>query len=131
MANSQARLADVFADLRRRRIDLTPVLYYEPKLVRPAVIDENRWLRLTGFIETQPEQISFDMLFEHIAGNWRLFGIAVKVEAAPAPQGQQPVAEAKPAPAAKASTVASGGAAGSRTPANTGWLTDTKGTKKQ
>ena len=78
--NSPARLGDVFGNLRRRKIDLTPVVYYEPKLLRQVSIDDKGRLRLTGFIESRPEQINFDMIFSPTAdGDWRLFGIAVEL----------------------------------------------------
>jgi hypothetical protein len=79
-ANSPAQLGDIFGNLRRRKIDLTPVVYYEPKLLRPAGLDKKGRLRLAGVIESRPEQINFDMIFSPTAdGDWRLFGIAVEL----------------------------------------------------
>jgi hypothetical protein len=75
--NDAARLTDIFTVLRRRKVDLAPIVYFEPKLVRPAEINESGMLRLSGFIPTRPEQVNFDMLFQKIGGRWRLFGIAV------------------------------------------------------
>jgi hypothetical protein len=42
-------------------------------------------LRLTGYFPTQPLQIKFDLLFERIRGDWRLFGISVATPPAPKP----------------------------------------------
>ncbi|MGE8943420.1 hypothetical protein ACO2I3_16050 [Leptospira interrogans] len=131
MANTPARLTEVFGELRRRKIDLTPVLYYEPKLVRPPSFDENRRLRLTGLIDSRPEQVNFDMLFENVAGDWRLFGIAVKLQPVPAPQPQSPISEKRTAPDTKPAAVASDGLGGLRksgTPS--GWGTSTKASSK-
>lgn len=83
-ANSAARLTEAFTDLRRRRLDFSPILFFNPKLVREPALDEAARLRLRGFIETRPEQINFDMLFENVAGEWRLFGLAVQMQPAPA-----------------------------------------------
>jgi hypothetical protein len=64
-------------------------------------------LRLTGFFPTRPQQINFDLLFQNVAGQWRLFGISVATPqvaaqpaAAPAPS-PPPAPPAKGAPAAK------------------------------
>lgn len=83
-ANSAARLTEAFTDLRQRRLDFSPILFFNPKLVREPALDEAARLRLRGFIETRPEQINFDMLFENVAGEWRLFGLAVQMQPAPA-----------------------------------------------
>lgn len=82
--NSAARLTEAFADLRQRKLDFSPILFFNPKLVREPSIDEAGRLRLRGFIETRPEQINFDMLFEMVGGDWRLFGLAVQMQPAPA-----------------------------------------------
>ena len=76
-ANSAARLAEIFGPLRKRKLNLSPILFFDPKLVRPAAIDANGMLRVSGFFDTRPEQVIFDMLFQPVSGNWRLFGISV------------------------------------------------------
>lgn len=81
--NSAARLTEAFTDLRQRRLDFAPVLFVNPKLVRQPSLDEAGRLRLRGFMETRPEQINFDMMFEHVGGDWRLFGLAVQMQQAP------------------------------------------------
>jgi hypothetical protein len=63
-------------------------------------------LRLTGFFPTRPLQINFDLLFQNVGGQWRLFGISVatpQVAAQPqqTPQAQPPSPAPKAAPAAK------------------------------
>lgn len=82
--NSAARLTEAFADLRQRKLDFSPILFFNPKLAREPSIDEAGRLRLRGFIETRPEQINFDMLFEMVGSDWRLFGLAVQMQPAPA-----------------------------------------------
>jgi len=81
--NSAARLGEIFGELRRRKLDFSPVVFFNPKLVRKPVLDEAGRLRLTGFIETRPERINFDMLFENVREEWRLFGLAVQMRPAP------------------------------------------------
>ncbi len=81
-ANNAARLAEIFAALRNQNIDMAPIMYFDPKLVREPQITPNGLLRVSGFIPTQPQQINFDMLFQQIAGKWLLFGIAVNTSPA-------------------------------------------------
>jgi hypothetical protein len=106
-ANSPTKLAEIFSHLRRQRLDLGPIVLFTPKLVRHPAIDERGLLTLSGFFETQPQRVEFDLLFQPVGGQWRLFGIragtvpaspatAAGGQAAPAPQ-----APAKAAPPAK------------------------------
>lgn len=52
-------------------------MLYQPKLVRPAEIDDKGFLRLTGFYETQPLQVHFNLVFQPVEGIWRMMEIAV------------------------------------------------------
>jgi len=76
--NPPAKLAETFADLRAKGIDLTPVIIFSPILMREPLIDENGMLRLTGYYKTAPQRVYFDLLFQLVANEWRLFGIAVR-----------------------------------------------------
>lgn len=101
-ANSAARLGEIFAGLRTRNLDFGPLVVVEPKLVRPAAI-EQEMLRITGFFPTSPEQVNFDLIFAPVDGRWRLFGMAANTtpaEAAdkPGPQAAKPAAAEKPKP---------------------------------
>ena len=104
--NSAARLTEAFADLRRRKLDFSPILFFDPKLVRQPSLDEAGRLRLRGFLETRPEQINFDMLFENIGGDWRLFGLAVEMQPMPATSVAAPP---KNVPSTKAGAASSKG----------------------
>jgi hypothetical protein len=83
-ANSDAKLSEIFSGQRNANLDLAPVLFFTPKLVRAPSIDADGMLRLTGFFETQPQQVYFDLAFEFIQGEWRLFGVNVGTRPAPA-----------------------------------------------
>jgi len=76
--NSDERLAQIFAELRDRKLDLTPVLLYQPKLFRKPEINAQGMLRITGFFPTAPERVNFDLIFQPVQSRWRLFGISVK-----------------------------------------------------
>jgi hypothetical protein len=93
--NTAADLSQIFADLRKRNIDLHAVAIAAPQLSAQPHIDNNKMLRLTGYFPTQPLQINFDLLFQNVAGHWRLFGISVGT-----PQAAQQPAASKPKPAA-------------------------------
>ena len=97
-ANNAARLAEIFANLRRDKIDLAGALVLEPQLTVMPEITANGMLHLAGFFPSAPTQINFEFLYAPVDGQWRLFGIATNLGSttpvAPAP------AAAKPAPAA-------------------------------
>ena len=100
--NSAARLAEIFTNLRQRNIDLSPVLFFDPKLVRAPALQDDGMLRMTGFFETKPERIMFDMGFEFVAGLWRLSAIVVDIKApTPAAKQQDQPAKKDAAPKAK------------------------------
>ena len=80
-ANDSAKLAGIFAKLRSRKIDMAPIVYFTPKVVRKPQLTKSGRLRLTGFIPTRPRQINFDMLFENHNKSWLLYGISVNVAA--------------------------------------------------
>jgi hypothetical protein len=89
--NTAADLAQSFSDLRRRNFDLFSVALAAPQLSAAPALDGNGMLRLTGAFPTRPLQINFDLLFQNVGGQWRLFGISV---ATPQVPPQQPQAEA-------------------------------------
>jgi hypothetical protein len=102
-ANDAPKLATIFAKLRNSKMDFAPIVYFDPKLVRPPEITKAGLLRLSGFIPTRPQQVNFDMLFQQVSGRWRLFGIAVNTSpakdavaapAAPDPAGSQSASNA-------------------------------------
>jgi hypothetical protein len=74
-ANSAATLGGIFQSLRAQRIDLGNTLLVVP--IYQAGIVQNNLLRIRGSFPMRPSAIGFDLLFENIGGQWRLFGIAV------------------------------------------------------
>lgn len=82
--NSDARLGEIFAALRGRNLDLSPVLFFDPKLLREPTLQPSGLLRLTGYIPTAPERILFDMGFERVGEQWRLSAIVIDVQPVPA-----------------------------------------------
>src|SRR5262245_36574373 len=101
-ANSADKLAQVFASIRQRKLDLALVLLVEPKLYRKPVITPKGLLRITGFFPTDRERINFDLMFQGVEGRWRLFGLSAD---AANPQ-QAPAAQVAPQAPAKELEVA-------------------------
>lgn len=81
--NSAADLALSFSDLRRRNFDLFAAAIAAPQLTAAPALDSKKMLRLTGLFPTRPLQINFDLLFQSVGGQWRLFGISVATPQAP------------------------------------------------
>lgn len=102
--NSAAKLSEIFGAIRGRKLDLSPILLLEPKLVQQPARLENGMLRMTGFFPSAPEQVNFDLIFQPIEGKWLLFGVALNTS--PAATAQAPVA----APSNTASAATSGAA---------------------
>jgi hypothetical protein len=93
--NNAADLALSFSDLRRRNFDLFGAALLAPQLTAAPALDAEKRLRLTGFFPTRPLQINFDLLFEVVAGQWRLYGVSIATPEAtpPPPQAQAPAAK--------------------------------------
>lgn len=83
-ANSSAQISEIFADLRNRKFDLSPIILLQPKLLREPRIEDGTMLRVTGFFATAPERLNFDLLYDFVEGRWRLFGIAADTTRSPA-----------------------------------------------
>jgi len=102
-ANNAARLAEIFANLRRDKLDLSGVLVLEPQLTTLPAIDDSGMMRFAGFFPSAPAQINFELVFAPVEGQWRLYGISTKLgsitPAAPIPAA--PNAAAPSTPAAK------------------------------
>lgn len=84
-ANTAADLAAIFATLRAQDPGLARVLSAEPVYREPPRLTEAGQLYLTGTFATRPTGIAFELLFEPVAGEWRLFGLSVGPMAATDP----------------------------------------------
>jgi hypothetical protein len=95
--NTAASLAENFTDLRRRNIDLSPIVLFQPRLVREPAIDDKGLLRIVGYFGTRPEQVQFELLFARLGPKWRLFGLGVQTVPAHTVANQPPAGTAAPA----------------------------------
>lgn len=100
-ANSSASLAEIFKDMRQKKINIAPIVLFQPKLVKKPQIDEDGDLLLEGFFDTRPERVEFFLVYRQVAGQWRLFAIRVtssKAQDAVAnPSAGMPLPKPKPA----------------------------------
>ncbi len=106
--NTAARLGDIFAALRRDKVDLSGVAALDPQLTLLPQIEPNGLMHMTGFFPSVPAQVKFDLAYAPVDGQWKLFGISVGLgqsgPAAPAaaPVAAEPRAAEHPAAAAAA-----------------------------
>ena len=96
----QTALAGAFANLRARKIALSPAYYLSPNLTKAPELNKDSELVLVGFFPTQPMQIQFELRFMQLDGKWRLSGIGV--DALPPPGPQASAAASPPPPPAPA-----------------------------
>ena len=107
--NTAARLGDIFAGLRRDKVDLSGVAALDPQLTLLPQIEPNGLMHMTGFFPSVPAQVKFELAYAPVDGQWKLFGISVGLgqsgpAPAPAPVAAAPQAAA-PAPAPTAAAV--------------------------
>ncbi len=80
-ANDPSRLAEIFATLRRNKIDLSGTLVLEPQLTLLPEFDKNGNMHISGFFPSAPMQVNFQLIFAPVSGQWRLLGITTDVGA--------------------------------------------------
>ena len=67
--NDIEKLRDSFASFRERKIDIAAVEVLAPRFIRPAEIDGQGILRVTGFFPSRPLQLRFNMAFQSVEGS--------------------------------------------------------------
>jgi hypothetical protein len=97
-ANTDARLAEIFAAQRRDKLDLSGVAVLDPQLSLLPEIEANGIMRMAGFFPSVPTQVNFDLSFAPIEGQWRLFGVSVGLGSSSPTAPAAPPAPAKAAP---------------------------------
>jgi hypothetical protein len=105
-ANTAGRLYQIFSDLSAKHIDLAAVAILGPQLQQAPSIDQNKRLHIIGYFPGNPVQLNFDLIFEPVNGQWRLFSLSAvpaptasaNVSAAPA---SAPATTVPPAPKGK------------------------------
>lgn len=75
--NTSATLGTIFQAFRNQNFDLSYALILSPNLEFAPAIVQGSLLRVRGSFPLRPQAIGFDLLFQNVAGQWRLFGVAV------------------------------------------------------
>ena len=106
--NTAARLAEIFANLRAQKLDLSGIAALDPQLTILPQIEPNGLLHIAGFFPSIPTQVNFELLFAAVDSRWRPFGISVNIgsssptaPAAAAPTSPTPAVEPKRPEASK------------------------------
>ncbi len=76
-ANTSARLARIFQNLDEQRIDLSSIAITAPKITRLESLNQGHRLRVRGYFPSRITRIDFDLIFEQVGTQWRIFGISV------------------------------------------------------
>ena len=79
LTNSSGQLADIFAQLRRNRTDLSGVLILEPQLTKNPEIDARGNLHLVGYFPSTPTQLRFELIYAPVDQQWRLYDINLDI----------------------------------------------------
>lgn len=83
--NSASDLGSIFANLRKQKIDLSPIVLLDPVITQSKFSKEQNQLRLAGYFPSEPVQIQFDLIFQMAnPGGWMIHGISIGTEAAEA-----------------------------------------------
>lgn len=111
-AKTDAQLAEIFAPQRARKLNLAGVLVLDPQLTLLPQIETNGMLHMAGFFPSAPAQVNFEMLWEPVSRQWRLYGLSVDLsdggpQAPDAPPPEPPAASAEPPPEAPTASVTS------------------------
>jgi hypothetical protein len=106
----QAKLTAVFANLRKRNINLSAVLFVPPNLTKPPEMKDGNILHIVGDFPTQPLKIQYELMLLQIDGVWRIDGMAVdavpvQTALATAPEPKQ---DSAPTPQINPTTAKSG-----------------------
>ena len=76
-SQTAASLGTIFEGLRKQQVDLSYTLNVAPVYDFAPTIQADGMLRARGRFPLRPISIAFDLLFENVQGQWRIFGIAV------------------------------------------------------
>lgn len=102
---SAAELAEIFANHRKQRLDFGAVAVLEPQLTMLPRIETNGMLHMAGFFPSAPMQVNFELMFEPVNRQWKIFGVAVdltpggpQAPSAPSASPTKPVDATPPTP---------------------------------
>lgn len=77
--NTAAKLAEIFAWQRQQELDLAGLVVLEPQLTLLPQIEADGKLHMAGFFPSTPVQVNFELLYEPVNREWRIFGLSVNL----------------------------------------------------
>lgn len=80
--NPPDKLAQTFAGFREHKIDILPIVLYQPILVDQPAMDVAGRLRLKGYYATEPQNVNFELALQSVGGIWMLMEISAGVQPA-------------------------------------------------
>lgn len=80
-----AQFGRAFADLRKRNLDLSPVLVLNPQFTAAPAVTPQGALRLAGYFPSKPLQINFAIDYRPVDGFWLVDSLSVSTSRADAP----------------------------------------------
>ncbi|MEO5756585.1 MAG: hypothetical protein ABIQ51_06985 [Mesorhizobium sp.] len=100
-ARSAAELGEIFANQRKQGFDFSAIAVLDPQLTLLPQIEPSGMLHMAGFFPSAPLQINFELLFEPVNRQWKIFGVAVNLTpGGPRAPDKPPAEPAKPVAAA-------------------------------
>ena len=97
-ANNAGRLYEIFSNLAGKNINLSAVALLVPQVPQAPSIDQNKRLHISGYFPGNPIQLNFDLIFEAVNDQWRLFGIAVNPTSSTTANPEAPASPKNPPP---------------------------------
>lgn len=91
--NTAAKLGDIFAIQRNQGLDFSAVAVLEPQLTLLPQIEPNGMLHMAGFFPSAPLQVNFELLFEPVNRQWKIFGVSVNLKPSGPQAPETPVAD--------------------------------------
>lgn len=74
---TSAQLAIIFREHRKAKLDMSPVVLFQPQLSQPPQLTNAGTLHVVGFYPTKPLQINFNLTYQIVQGQWRILRISV------------------------------------------------------
>ena len=116
--NSASDLGVIFANLRKNKIDLSPIVLMEPVISSAKFSKEQQQLRLKGHFPSEPVQIEFELVFQQATpAGWLIHGVSIGTTKAGAQSNQDPAEAEEPTAAVQPRPAVRPVSSGTRTPA--------------
>lgn len=76
--NTASDLGVIFSNLRKQKIDLSPIVLLEPVITEAKFAKEQQQLRFKGYFPSEPVQVQFELIFQMAnPGGWMIHGISI------------------------------------------------------